>query len=336
MPVFENFPYTNFHELNLDYILKEIKDLKEETERPAVKGAKIKNHTRYYIDGVNGKDDNPGTAGAPFKTIDRFLDLSDEYSELRCYIVEPGTYKIRKGDNFSDINIHITATAANVVLDFCPTSTETQVSGYNCHWNIQGKSNAEKMTVTGHDISGNLLQTLYFDNSLMNFTNCDIQVYFRTFSGALFLAGCTLKQITLNSTFVTISDGTHISNTDPDIVPLTFVNCVGRLIGTFTGEELDAAGNVAFCYLNQSYMICGSVIVPNNTNQYLYGVQLVNGGMFTITAARLASIAARASSGNYADAFNVIVTDEGTISAEATRYHSGSLQYWDGSAWTNV
>ena len=336
MPVFENFPYTNFHELNLDYILKEIKDLKEETERPAVKGAKIKNHTRYYIDGVNGKDDNPGTAGAPFKTIDRFLDLSDEYSELRCYIVEPGTYKIRKGDNFSDINIHITATAANVVLDFCPTSTETEVSGYNCHWNLQGKSSAEKMVITGHDISGNLLQTLYFDMSLINFTRCDLQIYFRSFGGAVFIADSTINRINLNSAYFTISDNTHISNTDPDIVPLYFVNCLGRLVGNFTGEELDAAGTVAFMYASMSYIICGSVIVPNNVNQYLYGVQLVNGGIFTVTAARLASMASRASSGNYADAYNPIITDEGIIAAENTRYHSGDLQYWDGSAWTNV
>lgn len=336
MPVFENFPYTNFHELNLDYILKEIKDLKVKAEKPIVKGAKIKNHTRYYIDGVNGKDDNPGTAGAPFKTVDRFLDLSDMYSELRCYIVEPGTYKIRKGDNFSDINIHINATAANVVLDFCPTSAETQVSGYNCHWNIQGKSSAEKMVITGHDISGNLLQTLYFDMSLMSFAHCDMQVYFRSFGGDIAFADCTIRQINLNGSFFTISDGTHISNTDPDVVPLTFINCIGRLIGTFTGEELDAAGTVAFCYANQSYIICGSVIVPNNVNQYLYGVQLVNGGIFTVTAARLASMASRASSGNYADVYNPIVTDEGIIAAENTRYHSGALQYWDGSAWTNV
>ena len=27
MPVFENFPYTNFHDLNLDWILNKVKDL---------------------------------------------------------------------------------------------------------------------------------------------------------------------------------------------------------------------------------------------------------------------------------------------------------------------
>ena len=29
MPVFENFPYTNFHDLNLDWILNKVKDLDE-------------------------------------------------------------------------------------------------------------------------------------------------------------------------------------------------------------------------------------------------------------------------------------------------------------------
>lgn len=29
MPVFENFPYTNFHDLNLDWILNKVKELDE-------------------------------------------------------------------------------------------------------------------------------------------------------------------------------------------------------------------------------------------------------------------------------------------------------------------
>ena len=29
MPVFENFPYTNFHELNLDWLLNKVKELEE-------------------------------------------------------------------------------------------------------------------------------------------------------------------------------------------------------------------------------------------------------------------------------------------------------------------
>lgn len=33
MAVFENFPYTNFHELNLDWIIKKVKDMKTEVEQ---------------------------------------------------------------------------------------------------------------------------------------------------------------------------------------------------------------------------------------------------------------------------------------------------------------
>ena len=32
MPVFENFPYTNFHELNLDWIMKHVKELEDEVK----------------------------------------------------------------------------------------------------------------------------------------------------------------------------------------------------------------------------------------------------------------------------------------------------------------
>ena len=32
MPLFENWPYSNFHELNLDWILQQVKDLTEKVE----------------------------------------------------------------------------------------------------------------------------------------------------------------------------------------------------------------------------------------------------------------------------------------------------------------
>lgn len=337
MPVFENFPYTNFHELNLDWILKKIKSLETEAIDPGVKGARIKNHRRYYIDGVNGKDTNPGTSGEPFKTIDRFLELSDKYSELRCYIVKAGTYKITKGDNFSDINIHITALDANVILDLCPTSTDPEVSGYMCKWNLQGKSNAEKMVITGHDVHGNLLQDFYFDNSGINFTNCDIQIHFKLFGGAVAFSGCTVKQITIHDGMFTFNNGTVIANTDPDIVPLAFLNSVGRLYGAWSGEELTAAGTAACIYTWNTFLFIGSVVVPNLTNKYLYGIQAVLGGMITCTESRIDAMASRAGSGNDIAYDSVpVVTDHGTRAAESTRYNSGQLQYWDGSAWTNV
>ena len=32
MPLFNNFPYTNFHELNQDWLIKTVKEVKDKTE----------------------------------------------------------------------------------------------------------------------------------------------------------------------------------------------------------------------------------------------------------------------------------------------------------------
>ena len=69
MPVFEEFPYTNFHELNLDWIISELKKIREGTiDTSGLVQYRALDLVPYYIDGVNGDDENPGTAAKPFRT----------------------------------------------------------------------------------------------------------------------------------------------------------------------------------------------------------------------------------------------------------------------------
>ena len=49
MGLFENFPYANFHELNLDWILHELKELETEiTNFVAINSVKYANPMGYY------------------------------------------------------------------------------------------------------------------------------------------------------------------------------------------------------------------------------------------------------------------------------------------------
>lgn len=51
MPVFENFPYTNFHDLNLDWILNKVKELDEKVngDFDAVIESYIEDHLSQFL-----------------------------------------------------------------------------------------------------------------------------------------------------------------------------------------------------------------------------------------------------------------------------------------------
>lgn len=51
MPVFENFPYTNFHDLNLDWILNKVKELDEKVngDFDAVIESYVEEHLSQFL-----------------------------------------------------------------------------------------------------------------------------------------------------------------------------------------------------------------------------------------------------------------------------------------------
>lgn len=51
MPVFENFPYTNFHELNLDWILNKVQELNEKVngDFDAIIESYIEEHLSQFL-----------------------------------------------------------------------------------------------------------------------------------------------------------------------------------------------------------------------------------------------------------------------------------------------
>lgn len=128
--------------------------------------------SRYYIDGINGDDNNIGSKESPIKTIDKFFELLNQgKTDIRCYIVSPGIYKASK-TIFSNSTIHITAKVAGVVIEF-QNDEELSTTGYNTHWNISGVN--ENTPITLRNLSINT--SIYFDNSALRldyvtFENC--------------------------------------------------------------------------------------------------------------------------------------------------------------------
>lgn len=297
---------------------------------------RIKNHFRYYINNATGNDENDGLSEqTAFKTLDRFLKETDRYAEVRGYITSSGTYHVTYGNVYANCNIHITARTANVTLDFLSEDSE-DYAVYMSHWNLQGLDDSAHMAVTAHKENGDLAD-LYFDNCMLTFNRVDFNTIFRMYGGTLVCSRCSLIGCNIVGAIFSFSDGIRITNTSPTprLSPLSFINSYGRLIGGWQAEELTASG-ATFCYINSSVVFIGSVIVPNMDTKYNYGLQVNPGSVVRISQSRLNNIASRTVNGNTFDVNSVIITDGGIMAPELVRYHSGALQYWNGTAWTNI
>lgn len=298
---------------------------------------RIKNHIRYFIDTVNGDDKNSGlTQAEAFKTLNKFLELSNTNTELRGYLVTAGDYTWSYGDTNASCSIHLTALSGGIRVLFDNTEADVSTAFYNSHLNIQGVDNSNKIELLMLDTSGDL----YFDCCLISLTDVIINPRIRLYGSSLIATRIVYSSIICNYSKLAIG-GAHCINTDPNITPLTLTNSIGQLTGTWTGEELISNGTVPYLSAPHSYLYIGAVIVPAlNTFKYGYGLRFTGGSIITLTNSRETNCGARSLNGNQINANNteacIIQSDQGLKAFATVRYYNGALQYWNGTTWTNI
>ena len=303
-------------------------------------GARIKDHTRYYINNEDGDDANDGRSeSTPFRTIDRFLDESDKYSEIRGYIMTPGRYRVTKGNVAAGISIHLNALTAGAILDFITVEDQNTPAWavYQSHWNFAGLDNANKMQIQVHG-SDNREGLIYFDNCLSSFTDVEFQQYVRVFGGQFTSSKCNYARIELQHAIYSFADTTGIINTNPSINPINVINSYGRFIGGYTALELTTTGTANFLTVNGGYCVIGSVMLPELNNQYAHSISAYNWAVVNITNSRLNSMAARAPIDYPTNNQYCYITDIGVRVPGSVRYSGSAYQYWNGTthAWTNI
>ena len=262
------------------------------------KQVRIKDWTWYYIDTVSGNDDNNGTTPSlAFKTLDRFLKLSEEYTEIRAYIETAGTYNCTLGDNISGVSIHLIAHAAGVVVNL-KTDSVNQHSIYCSHLHFEGKSNTEKMTLKADPSNGVIYDMIYTDNCMINLKWVEIPYNnFSVHGSFLDAQSCDFKQLSGAGSIITIN-AMNITNTDPDVTPLNFSNCQLRIIGTCTSADLSATGTVPFFKCTGLDGFIGSQILSATTNKYTYGLY-AEYSYINVTTTRYNNLANNSQSGNH-------------------------------------
>lgn len=264
-------------------------------------------HLRYYIDAINGNDDNDGSQGAPFKTLDKFLSLyNSESTDMRCFIVSAGTYTISK-PVLQGITLHITSTVPGVTIK--ALASEEPFVFYNSHINFQGSSPENFLTFDceyGRTYGDNCLYTLKYVHYI-----CAFWTYFCGVDAQ----NCTFTYIRSEKSNLDLYGGTVMTATADVNAYLIFLDqCQGRLTGNFTLPQNDPAegqmpNSCIITSQNSFYSIEFTAAVGANKRQN--GIRSTNSAIF-VTESRLTAIKNCGTSGNYMIR-NFTVTDNATL-----------------------
>ena len=222
----------------------------------------------YYIDGINGDDNNEGTAESPFKTIDKFLSLlNSELSDIRAHIVTAGTYNISKTNaNFTNAVIHLVGDTNNIVI----TNSGTELVFYCGHLNL------ENLTL---DLTG-----FYTDNTINNFKNCVFKNYFKIYGGDSGFDGC--KTNSFRQYFGNCYLANHTIDGKAKTNAALYFGAASVVVieNTFTIEELEEnCADFFVCY--RSYLcFCPNTFNNGNTGSaYNYSRGLVTNYVTNMT-----------------------------------------------------
>lgn len=151
MPVFENFPYTNFHELNLDWILKQLKDFQElykkipdEINKYLENVGSVHTHSmtgyRIYVGGITGDDKNDGISPSrPVKTLAQAFNIFNGHTAVgNIDIIEQGEYLIPDA-TIGACEFHLNARCPNVTINWLEDpDNNTLKTIYNAYVHLQG------------------------------------------------------------------------------------------------------------------------------------------------------------------------------------------------------
>lgn len=123
MPVFENFPYTNFHDLNLDWILQHLKALSDDIASVMNDNAEIKkvyeNLIQFQEDITNGNI-SPGMKSALEKWASENIPILLENAVKSVYfgLADSGYFVAYIPDSWNDIIFN--TTGYDITVDIMP------------------------------------------------------------------------------------------------------------------------------------------------------------------------------------------------------------------------
>lgn len=253
------FPYTNIHELNLDWLIRRMRMLEKRIEELSNVQYRAFDRYDYYIDGVNGNDNNDGSENRPFRTLNKFMEMSKEYSAIEGHIVSSGTYGANGFSTIGGCDVRIFGEAEDISVYFVGNENG-ELNVLNSHFRVE---NVDFAVRSGNKIVG--------VNTVFNFTNvhmndCTIEC----FGGEVNLSSTHLKWLETHNSFVSCHS-VHIKNTDPTHFGYRYINSHVRYRGTSYTEALTGDGEVVgLIDCSTSYIAIQGNIISSATEGHRY------------------------------------------------------------------
>lgn len=207
----------------------------------------VKHNKRYYVDCVNGNDNNDGSSEEKaFKTLEHFFDITIKSGlpEARCYLVSAGTYS---AEIFTCTNIalHIEGKTEGIILNLHNTANYP-IAFYDCHINLKN------ITLTSPGI--------YFDSGSFLGASCILRGEIATYGGYISLNRSTFDFIDAEGAFLSFYTVTiDTSGTNSDLI--TANNCMIYFTGLVSqtgSNKTGSFGNFVACnfYLLSAFTSC--------------------------------------------------------------------------------
>lgn len=285
MGLFDNkYPYTDFHELNLDWFLTRFKKLEIDMKRiqdyiktknfpiewlQQLGGQKVLNVNdtqydySYYVSIVSGSDiHGEGTREKPFKTVEYAIKhASIKYNDIRVRVIDAGTYYVNS-ITFANAGLHLISEVPGVKIVF-----NKNAIFYNSHLNLQGVENG-KMTITVNSPD----KIMYLDSGDVTGINIDFDCVLRLNGAWGTCADSVLHNLFVNGGVFTMSRGNVIKRKiDQGIPAIRLVNSKFYNTASFDVDlEEDQIGDFIYCY--GSSLILTTLNTFTSTHKYLGGV----------------------------------------------------------------
>lgn len=253
------FPYTNIHELNLDWLIRRMRMLEKRIEELSNVQYRAFDRYDYYIDGINGNDNNDGSENRPFRTLNKFMEMSKEYSAIEGHIVSSGTYGANGFSTIGSCDVRIFGEDDDISVYFVGNE-DGELNILNSHFRVENVEFAVRS-------SGKVVAV----NSVLNFTNvhmdtCTIDCY----GGEVNLSSTHLLWLNAHNSYVNCHS-THIKNTDPEHWAYNFVNSHVRFRSKqFTASLTDDSVDMPVISATTSFITIDNEFVSNTGTGHRY------------------------------------------------------------------
>lgn len=222
----------------------------------------VTTYNNFYVDSINGDDNNSGNADYPFATLDKALTkCHNNVIDNRIVILDNAAQTIKNLQNLNNKSLRLVYNSGGVL-------------SVNIDYNAAFKITNLALQCENIAFSNSNVLSCQLQNCTLNLTNCQIPKLILTCYNSYITANSTtFNRLVLNNSTLASANSTFVNAADTDTITATYNSNVS-LTGTCSVGALDAEG------VSGSFINCGSATtlylpatITTSTNKPYYGLK---------------------------------------------------------------